>query len=296
MLIDFPWPIPPGCSQEPVWTGSGFQVGQTLVPVLSYEVGTSGWTDELTSFHEESAGSAHFIDRASRQRALDQLDQHVKTEAPVLLEIGCSSGFMLHDIRQRLPHARLIGSDYVRGPLEQLAERMPDVPLLQFNLVDCPLPDDSVDALVLLNVLEHIEDDAAAVRQLYRILRPGGIAVIEVPAGPNLYDVYDKLLLHFRRYSSKALRHLIRGAGFRVVDQSHIGFFMYPGFWAVKQRNKRFLSEASVVQQQVVEQSIRETGGSRLLESIMSFEMRLGKMVSYPFGIRQVLTCVKGSC
>ena len=293
MPFDFPWPVPPGSSQTPVWTGHGFQIGSRVVPLLSYEVGASGWTDDLTTFHEESAGSAHFIDRASRQRALGQLALHTKSESPVLLEIGCSSGFLLRDMRRRWPHACLIGSDYVRRPLEQLAARMPDVPLLQFDLVDCPLPDDSVDALVALNVLEHIADDAAAVRQLYRILKPGGVAVIEVPAGPSLYDVYDKLLLHCRRYSSKALRGLFQGAGFHIVDQSHLGFFMYPGFWAVKQRNKRFLSEAEAVQQQVVEQTIRETGGSRLLEAVMRFELRLGKRVSYPFGIRCVLTCCK---
>jgi SAM-dependent methyltransferase len=293
MSFDFPWPIPPKFSQSPVWTGHGFQVGDDMVPVLSYEVGSSGWTNELTAFHEESAGSTHFIDRASRQRALEQLDKHLQAGSPVILEIGCSSGFMLRAMRERMPQALVIGSDYVRGPLEQLATRMPDVPLLQFNLVDCPLPDNCADAVVLLNVLEHIEDDATAARQLYRILRPGGVAVIEVPAGPSLYDVYDKLLLHFRRYSLKDLKRLVEKAGFLTVDQSHLGFFMYPGFWVVKQRNKRFLTQEDAVQQQVVKQNIRETGGSRVLGAVMRSELTLGRWISYPFGIRCVLTCIK---
>jgi SAM-dependent methyltransferase len=192
-----------------------------------------------------------------------------------------------------MPQAFLIGSDYVRGPLEQLATKIPNVPLLQFNLVDCPLPDHCADAVVLLNVLEHIEDDAAAVRQLYRILKPGGVAVIEVPAGPRLYDVYDKLLLHFRRYSLKDLKLTFEAAGFRVVDDSHLGFFMYPGFWLVKQRNKRFLSQKDAEQQQVVDRNIRETGSSRVLRTVTRMELTLGKWMSYPFGIRCVLTCTK---
>src|SRR6266550_7101789 len=118
MSFDFPWPVPPGYSHSPVWTGHGFQLGDLAVPVLSYETGSSGWTDDLTSFHEEHAGSAHFIDRASRQRALDQLDKHLKAGSPVILEIGCSSGFMLRAMREQLPQAFLIGSDYVLGPLE----------------------------------------------------------------------------------------------------------------------------------------------------------------------------------
>lgn len=292
MSSDFPWPVPPGHSQRPVWTGHGFRIGDDIVPVLSYEVGSSGWTDELTAFHEESAGSAHFIDLASRQHALEELDKHL-AGSRVILEIGCSSGFMLRSMRERIPQAVVIGADYIRGPLEQLAEKMPDIPLLQFDLVDCPLPDNCVDAVVVLNVLEHIEDDAAAVGQLYRILKPGGVAIVEVPAGPHLYDVYDKLLLHFRRYSLKDLKRLVEKAGFLTVDQSHLGCFLYPGFWAVKQRNKRFLSQQAAEQQQVVANNIRETGSSRLLGAVMKSEQTLGRWISYPFGIRCVLTCAK---
>jgi len=295
MTKTYPWPPPPDSSDQdrPVWTGHGFYMGDALAPILSYVGGSSGWSDELTRFHEETAGSSHFIDRASRQHALEQLIVHVKGTSPVILDVGCSSGFMLHLIRSSLPHVSVIGSDVVRGPLEQLAAKMPDIPLLQFDLVHCPLPDNSIDAVVLLNVLEHIQDDAAAARQVHRILKPGGIAVIEVPLGPHLYDVYDKLLLHCRRYSLAALCRLVKSAGFQIVEQSHLGFFAYPGFWLVKQRNKRFLSQKKALQQRIVEQNIRDTGNSRLLNAIMRIELFLDRWISYPFGIRCLVTCIK---
>ena len=132
-----------------------------------YGIGTSGWTDELTSFHEDTAGANHPIDRASRRDAIGQLRRHIHENAPTILEVGCSSGFMLHEIRRHFPEAGVIGADYVRRPLDVLAAEMPEVPLLQFDLTQCPLPDQSIDAVVLLNVLEHIEDDAAAVRHSY---------------------------------------------------------------------------------------------------------------------------------
>lgn len=294
MPFEFPWPVPSGFSQSPVWTGDGFRIGDLVVPVLAYETESSGWTESLTSFHEQHAGSDHFIDRASRQHALEQIDKHLSVASPVILEIGCSSGFMLRSVREHLPNAFLIGSDYVRGPLEKLAGDITDLPLMQFDLVHCPLPDNSVDAVILLNVLEHIQDDANATRQIHRILKPGGVAVIEVPAGPRLYDVYDKLLLHFRRYSLRELKRLVERAGFLTVNQSHLGFFLYPGFWAVKQRNKRLLSQQqNTEQQQVVARNISETGGSRVLGAIMRLELTLGRWISYPFGIRCVLTCIK---
>jgi hypothetical protein len=129
-MVDYPWPPLPGCFEMPIWTGRGFRLGDALVPILSYEVGSSGWTDDLTRFHEETAGSSHWIDQASRQHALEQLHKHVKGKGkfPAVLEVGCSSGFMLRLIRESLPHVWVIGSDVVRGPLEQLAVRMPNIP------------------------------------------------------------------------------------------------------------------------------------------------------------------------
>src|SRR5262245_13183738 len=171
-MQQFPWPAITGSVESPIWTNQGFRVGSTIVPILAYEVGSSGWTDGLTSFHEETAGATHPIDQASRQHALEQLETHLKMLAPVVLEVGCSSGFMLRVLRKRLPQAFVVGADYVRGPLEQLAGEIPDVPLLQFDLTTCPLPEQSVDAVVLLNVLEHIQDDETAVQQVYRILKP----------------------------------------------------------------------------------------------------------------------------
>jgi 2-polyprenyl-3-methyl-5-hydroxy-6-metoxy-1,4-benzoquinol methylase len=162
MTIQYPWPSPPGCTVKPVWTGCGFRLGEVFLPILSYEVGISGWTDQLTTFHEETAGAEHFIDRASHEHALAQICQPVSGAAVTVLEVGCSSGFMLRLLRDRLPHAGIIGTDIVHAPLEQPAASMPDVPLLAFDLVKCPLPGNSVDAVVLLSVLEHIQDEVSA--------------------------------------------------------------------------------------------------------------------------------------
>jgi SAM-dependent methyltransferase len=289
LQADFPWPPLPGVSASPSWTGRGFTVNGQTTSVLSYEPASSGWTDDLTTFHEETAGSDHPIDRASRALAVSQLD-HVRAERPVVLEIGCSSGFLLGLIRQRLPRALVIGSDVVRGPLETLAEMTPDVPLLHFDLTRCPLPDQSVDAIVMLNVLEHIRDDAAALAQAFRVLRPGGIVYIEVPAGPHLYDVYDELLMHRRRYTLSGLRQLLAGAGFEIARASHLGVLIYPAFYLVKRRNQRFLSRDQALKRQVVARNIRSTGTSKLLDLVIRAELMLGRSVSWPFGIRCVVT------
>jgi SAM-dependent methyltransferase len=275
-----------------VWTGNGFDVGGQQVSLLSYGVGASGWTDDLTNLHEgAAAGGAHPVDTASRRHAVRELQKHLPSGHGVVLEVGCSSGYLLRDMVRDLPGAFVIGADYVRGPLESLVRSLAGVPVLQFDLQECPLPDASLDAVVLLNVLEHIEDDVRAVRQLFRILKPGGVAVVEVPAGPDLFDVYDKTLMHFRRYDLKGAASMFGDAGFRVLKASHLGFFVYPGFWAVKKKRRWFASAEDGPR--LVADDIKNTGSSVLLSSLMKLELALGQKISFPVGIRCLLTCRK---
>jgi SAM-dependent methyltransferase len=288
------FPSLPESKQTPEWTGCGFQIGDHVIPILSYETRTSGWTDDLTMFHENTAGDSHFIDLASRRQAISQVAQHTSEEYPVILDIGCSSGFLLADLRAAFPRALVMGADVVLGPLLNLAKKTPDLPLLHFDLTRCPLPDDSLDVAILLNVLEHIEDDALAVRQLYRILKPGGIAVIEVPAGPELFDIYDELLMHYRRYKLAGLRQLFLDSNFKILRQSHLGFFLYPGFFLVKQlRRKRQAKLSKEEMSASVGQNISQTANNFLFRKLMQIELALGRVFSYPFGIRCLLTCRK---
>lgn len=278
----------------PIWKNNNFYLNDEILKVLEYSVNNAGWTDELTEFHEETAGENHFIDTASRENALKQTQQYVQDkESTVILEVGCSSGFMLKTLRDAFPKSTVIGTDVVRAPLIKLSKEISNVPLLLFDLVNCPLPDNCVDAVVMLNVLEHIENDLGALQQVMRILKPGGVVVIEVPAGPNLYDIYDKILMHYRRYTLSSLQKQTEAAGFTITKKSHLGFFMYPGFWFVKQRNKRLSNESLAIQQQEIEKNIQSTGDNKILHTLMRFELFLGKKISYPIGIRCLMTCVK---
>jgi len=292
LTSDLRFPLPPGCTEPPVWTAHGFLIAGQPVSVLSYEdIGPIAWNEELTAVHEEVAGDDHYIERASREHAADQLRRRLSQPCASIMDIGCSSGSFLRLLRHRFPNYSIVGADCVRAPLERLSRSMQNIPLLHFDLLKCPWPDQSFDALVLLNVLEHIEDDLGAACQAFRILRPGGVAVIEVPAGPGLYDVYDQELMHFRRYRMADLLKTLRTAGFEVVERSHLGFFLFPGFWLVKKRNRRYLNASPEIKRAVVKRNIRRYRSSSLMHSIMRAEAKLRKFIFYPFGIRCLVTC-----
>jgi SAM-dependent methyltransferase len=297
-LVDFPWPAPPGASTAPVWSPAGFRLnGDPARAVLVYDAADSHWSPELTDLHEAEAGSQHPIDLASRRWAVRSLAEYLPPDRPqpVVLDVGCSSGFVLEEIQAALPQAALIGSDYILPPLEKLAQRLPGVPLLQFDLRRCPLPDGCVDAVTALNVLEHIDDDTAALREIGRILRPGGVAHIEVPAGPGCYDVYDEQLMHHRRYRLAALLAQARGAGFDVLRATHLGCLIYPAFWLVKRRGRRLLRLPAAEKKALVARQIRHTGQSVLLGAVLRLEEAIGRYATFPFGIRCIAVLRKKS-
>jgi hypothetical protein len=62
----------------------------------------------------------------------------------------------------------------------------------------------------------------------------GGAVIVEAPAGAHLFDGYDRVLMHYRRYDMPALLSQLRTAGFVIEPKSHPGFLLYPGFYLVK--------------------------------------------------------------
>ena len=287
------FPAPHGAAGAAYWTGEGFAVGNRLERILSYTTGAAGWTEELTELHEGVDDEDHYMSVASREQAVSSLERSLDVAEPVILDIGCSTGYNLALLRHRMPRATLFGADCVRRPLEKLGAAIPDLPLFQFDIAHCPLESNSIDGVVLLNILEHIEDDARAVQQIHRILKPGGVAVIEVPAGPHLYDIYDRKLLHFRRYRLRDLTKLLRHFGFQIVKASHLGFFFYPGFWIAKRRNRRLNRTSAETQHAVIDRDMRRFGHSPVLHSLMALERTVGRAISYPLGIRCNVTCRK---
>jgi SAM-dependent methyltransferase len=89
---------------------------------------------------------------------------------------------------------------------------------------DLPFEDESFDAAVLGEVLEHIPDDAAALREVARVVRPGGLLAVSVPADPSRFGLSDRWAGHVRRYTKPMLVGVCEESGFGVVRCVGWGF------------------------------------------------------------------------
>jgi SAM-dependent methyltransferase len=79
-----------------------------------------------------------------------------------------------------------------------------------------PFRDESATVMVAFDVLEHIDDDGAAARELARVLMPGGHVLVAVPAGPALWSAHDEAVGHVRRYTREALVGVLTAAGLEI--------------------------------------------------------------------------------
>jgi SAM-dependent methyltransferase len=88
--------------------------------------------------------------------------------------------------------------------------------VVEADVSSLPFADESFDAAVLGEVLEHVEDDRRALAEVGRVLRPGGVLALSVPANPKLYGRSDVWAGHVRRYTRPALLDACASAGFTV--------------------------------------------------------------------------------
>ncbi len=265
----------------------GWHVDGRTEPFLRYvDPVDVNWSDELEELHEESSRD-HFIDVHTRLELLRAV-RACLFDGAVVVDVGCSAGYLLEDLAARHHGVSAIGVDVVAQGLRKAHENAPGAALVLADCTALPLEDAGVDAVVSANVLEHIDDDAAALSEIRRVLKPGGLAAIVVPAAPRLYDFYDEFLDHERRYARRELAERGSGAGLEVLADGYIGSLLYPPFWVAKKRNRRRAHGLDVAAcEALVRGQIDRTQGSRLGAAACAAERELLKRgIRLPFGIR----------
>jgi SAM-dependent methyltransferase len=129
-----------------------------------------------------------------------------------LLDAGAGSGRTLDELAG---YGDVAGVELNPRGVEA-ARRRGHLEVQQAPVEAIPHPDGAFDVVTCLDVIEHTPDDVRSLTELLRVTRPGGIALVTVPAYPRLWSRHDVVNRHYRRYTRRALRAAARSAGWRV--------------------------------------------------------------------------------
>jgi len=147
-----------------------------------------------------------------------------------ILDVGCGTGTMLSHLAS---FGRAQGVDVDEEAVGYCRERgLKDVRLGE--AAKLPFPDRSYDLVTCLDVVEHLDDDVAAFREMRRVLRPGGHLLVTVPANPFLWGDQDEVNLHKRRYVAGELRDRLTESGLNVIRLSYMNALLFPPIAAVR--------------------------------------------------------------
>ena len=216
--------------------------------------------------------------RVRRNLVFDLLQKYKVPKTAKIFDFGCGSGYTVGYL-QELGYD-VSGSDISAEAIEfGLSNGIRNLYVAQNG--EIKPPEGGFDVILALDVIEHIQDDWEAVRAIERALRPGGVAIITVPAYQWLWGVQDDVAHHFRRYTMTGLTSIVKRSGdLTIIHKTYFNTFLFPPIAVVRMLSKWF--------------NLRERESdfdinNRLLNSIFYFifnlETHFLKFFSFPFGV-----------
>ncbi len=146
-----------------------------------------------------------------------------------ILDAGCGTGGLIRRMRADQPQWKWSGVDLSPLAIELARQRCPAGTDLQEAAVTAlPFGEAAFDAVVSADVLYHVDDDEAALREFFRVLRPGGTVVLNVPAYPWLWSYHDTAVHARRRYGRGEILAKLQAAGFTFAQASHWNTLPFP--------------------------------------------------------------------
>jgi SAM-dependent methyltransferase len=155
------------------------------------------------------------------ERAIERLG--LPTGAHIL-DAGCGSGRNMIELAR---HGVVTGVE-LSGTSVQLARERGVGEVLEGSVMDMPFDEGSFDLTVSLDVIEHLEDDVGALRELRRVTKPGGALLVTVPAYQWLWSGHDEINHHHRRYSRRTLLAAAESAGWHPESSAHFNSLLLP--------------------------------------------------------------------
>jgi SAM-dependent methyltransferase len=141
-----------------------------------------------------------------------------------ILDAGCGSGRNMVELAS---HGLVTGIELSQTSVA-LARDRDCGEVITGSILQMPFPENAFDLAVSLDVIEHLEDDLAALRELRRVVAPGGALLLTVPAYQWLWSCHDEINHHHRRYTRRSLQRVAEQAGWRQERTTYFNSLLLP--------------------------------------------------------------------
>jgi SAM-dependent methyltransferase len=164
-----------------------------------------------------------------------------------------------------------------------------DIELIQGSILELPFEDNSFDMVCAFDVIEHVEDDRLAARELMRVCKPKGDLVVTVPCYMSLWSAHDLVNHHFRRYTLPQLTRLFVPPS-PIKYRSYFNTLLFPPIMAYRVFS-RLLLRPEVTEDTEPDNTLGGEGSlsHKILYGIFSLERKLLKGMRFPFGVSCIL-------
>jgi dolichyl-phosphate beta-glucosyltransferase len=223
----------------------------------------------------------HWWFRGKHRLVLDELRRG--RTAGLVLDVGAGTGGLL----DRLSSAgyRSAGFELDPAALAHARAAQPRLPLARSVAEALPIRDGRAAAVTMLDVLEHLDDDVAGLRELARVVRPGGLVLVAVPAYQWAWSEHDVRLGHRRRYARRRLREVAEAAGLHVERCTHFNSWLVPIAFLVRRTPlRRFQGDGPAE-----EASMGNAWVNRLLQRVTDAERTVLASADLPVGLSILL-------
>lgn len=189
---------------------------------------------ELTTYEVEAAVENHHWWFWGRRKLFTGiLNNTIKSKLTAkVLDIGTSTGTNLRLFRD-MGFTNVGGLDASSEAVRYCREKnLGEVTL--GDICKIPFQDESYDLVFATDVIEHVDDDVSALKEVYRILKPGGYALVTAPAFLCLWGLQDDVSLHKRRYRLNELKQKCRQANFDILSGYYFNYFLFFPIWLMR--------------------------------------------------------------
>jgi SAM-dependent methyltransferase len=158
------------------------------------------------------------------ERVMDGLELPCGESPPRILDAGCGSGRNMVEFARR---GAVTGVELSPASVEKARARNSGE-VIEGSVLQMPFSDASFDLAASLDVIEHLEDDLGALRELRRVVAPGGALLVTVPAYQWLWSGHDEINHHHRRYTRRSLLAVAERAGWTQARTSYFNSLLLP--------------------------------------------------------------------